>query len=185
MDRKINLLPEPRNCGNCRECCNGWLWGEVNGHYMYSGTPCFYTNETGCSIYEDRPRIPCKDFNCAWLLDKDIPEWFRPDITKIMLLADRNSGTGEDIIKENPKIKNKIVLISWLKTRYNKGELQRPHNLSHEEFLSEIDRVVENFGQYMIILNHYHIPIPNEQNIVFLKQQIDYSQDIFKKKISP
>ena len=76
-----------RQCGKCVACCSGELPGTVNGHSFYSGNPCHYLDmEKGCSIYENRPESPCREFSCEWLLQKnDIPLWMRPDLSGVIL----------------------------------------------------------------------------------------------------
>lgn len=75
-----------RSCGTCTKCCDGWLSGEVRGHSMYPGKPCFFvTIGVGCNDYENRPENPCKDFRCVWLVDDEIPESKRPDLSNIVV----------------------------------------------------------------------------------------------------
>ena len=33
----------------------------------------------------NRPKNPCKDYNCEWLKDTRIPEWFKPSESGILL----------------------------------------------------------------------------------------------------
>ena len=39
-----------RSCDGCTACCEGWLMGEAYGNKFYSGCPCYYKSENGCSI---------------------------------------------------------------------------------------------------------------------------------------
>lgn len=43
---------------------------------------CKFCN-AGCTIYNKRPE-PCKDFNCEWLVDENIPEELRPDKSHVI-----------------------------------------------------------------------------------------------------
>lgn len=76
-----------RACGECTECCQGWLFGTAHGKQFYSGRPCHFVSEYGCSIYNDRPQSPCKNFVCSWLDDENntFPEWMRPDKCGILM----------------------------------------------------------------------------------------------------
>jgi hypothetical protein len=72
--------PNKRECGNCSACCDGWLTGTVYGHEMKPGTPCHFVRQGGCSIYERRPELPCREFVCGWMKPNNpFPESFRPD----------------------------------------------------------------------------------------------------------
>ena len=72
-----------RNCGTCNECCMGWLEGEAYGHKFSPEIPCSFLSNNQCSIYSKRPEC-CKSFSCEWLLDKNLPNDFRPDFTKVI-----------------------------------------------------------------------------------------------------
>lgn len=52
---------------------------------MLSGRPCHFVSEHGCSIYKDRPKDPCVDYKCLWLVDTNIPEWIKPSISKVIV----------------------------------------------------------------------------------------------------
>jgi len=84
-----------RECGSCTECCQGWLHGEAHGHKFYSGVPCHFVGEKGCSIYENRPENPCKSFKCEWLINNNIPEWMKPDKCKVIIKSEDWLHEGE------------------------------------------------------------------------------------------
>ncbi len=47
---------------------------------MFAGQQCHFLNAGACSIYEERPQSPCRNFVCAWLMPgSPLPENFRPD----------------------------------------------------------------------------------------------------------
>jgi hypothetical protein len=85
MEKNLTLKVQ-RTCGNCTMCCQGWLQGEVYGYKFYQGLPCHFISCNGCSIYENRPENPCKNYSCAWLSDEEgfFPEWFIPEQSKII-----------------------------------------------------------------------------------------------------
>lgn len=77
-----------RQCGPCTACCDGWLEAEILGHRMFPGQPCHFRGESGCTIYEQRPRSPCKTFVCGYLaVQSPFPETFRPDLLKVVIVV--------------------------------------------------------------------------------------------------
>lgn len=78
-------LTSTRQCGDCNACCSGWLSGVVNGHNMCAGTPCFFLKENKCSIYANRPKDPCQDYHCEWLLNCDLPDWMQPNLSNVII----------------------------------------------------------------------------------------------------
>jgi hypothetical protein len=78
----------PRTCGSCTACCDGWLQIEVRGHQVRRGKPCPFSVEHQCSIYDERPQHPCREFICGWLTaTSPLPEWMRPDKSDMIMLA--------------------------------------------------------------------------------------------------
>lgn len=74
-----------RDCGTCTKCCEGYLSGAAHGFKFYYGKPCeFVVTGLGCTIYEDRPQHPCKNFKCHWITNIEVPEHFKPEISHIM-----------------------------------------------------------------------------------------------------
>ena len=76
----------PRSCNGCKKCCEGWLTGEAFGYSFYPGKPCKFIDRNGCSIYDVRPADPCKGFQCSWKVNKNIPEWLKPNVSGIMII---------------------------------------------------------------------------------------------------
>ena len=77
-----------RTCGSCTACCDGWLRIEVRGHQAFPGKPCHFRTDGGCSIYDERPQHPCREFVCGWLVaSSPLPDWMRPDKSNLILLA--------------------------------------------------------------------------------------------------
>lgn len=78
---------QPRSCGSCTACCDGWLRIEVAGHKVDRGHPCPFSSGHHCTIYEERPKDPCGAFTCGWLAaNSPLPEWMRPDQASMILL---------------------------------------------------------------------------------------------------
>ena len=77
-----------RSCGSCTACCDGWLQIEVRVHRSRPGSPCPFRAGHGCSIYEQRPAKPCREFVCGWLAGSSpLPDWMRPDKSDLIMLA--------------------------------------------------------------------------------------------------
>ena len=90
MNYQIDNIDIERSCGSCTKCCDGWLSGTVNGFDFGfindKRVPCNFVEEcSGCTIYENRPKNPCKKYNCEWLTNKDIPENFKPSISNVII----------------------------------------------------------------------------------------------------
>ena len=82
-----------RECGACTACCEGWAEGEIRGHRMFAGQEChFLAGGSGgtCTIYDERPQSPCRNFVCGWLLPgSPFPEHFRPDRLGVIIVPMR------------------------------------------------------------------------------------------------
>lgn len=78
----LSLGKNKRSCEGCTKCCEGWLPAEINGTMMYPGKPCdFVQVGVGCSIYKNRPKEPCKVFECSWKASDFVPMEFSPKST--------------------------------------------------------------------------------------------------------
>lgn len=78
---------DERRCGPCVGCCDGSLRIQVYGHEVRPGKPCPFCSGHNCTIYERRPRDPCQEFICGWLVrGSPLPEWMRPDKSGLVLL---------------------------------------------------------------------------------------------------
>lgn len=103
-----------RECGNCTACCEGWLEGEIYGYKMFRGRPCHFLGCDRCSIYEQRPEKPCRQFNCVWLVNADVPEWMKPELSKVIIkkceyevfVDSEGGGRATYILANDLKIKN-------------------------------------------------------------------------------
>lgn len=86
----MTLLPmvQPRSCNGCRFCCWAYGIGDLDKKPLKS---CIYECSSGCSVHST-PVQPkeCKDFNCPYILGKDI---HRPD-TFEALLKELGSSLG-------------------------------------------------------------------------------------------
>jgi hypothetical protein len=52
-----------------------------------AGPKCADCGEAGCRIYALRPKV-CRDFECEWLMSRDLPARFRPDRIGVLFMED-------------------------------------------------------------------------------------------------
>jgi hypothetical protein len=85
---------------------------------MYEHKPCHFMREGGCSIYDDRPKNPCKIFLCSWLIDdgSKFPDWLHPKLSNI-IIRERFWGENKEkifleIVECGVKIDSEILV--WL-----------------------------------------------------------------------
>jgi len=151
-----------RNCNGCTACCDGWLAGKVNEHYFYPGKKCYYVTENGCSIYDDRPENPCKNFRCGWIIDKEVPEWMKPSTIQAMIIFEQTN-------KEAP-----LETIAWFKRLYNQGKIKKGDNQSEEDFLIEIKETIKKYGKYLFLLNQEPI---SKNHVEYAKIKVNQVQN--------
>ncbi|MFZ2649673.1 MAG: hypothetical protein WA210_06160, partial [Burkholderiaceae bacterium] len=73
--------------------------GEIRGHRMYPGQACHFLVRGACSIYEERPQSPCRNFVCGWLMpNSPLPEEFRPDRVGVMVVPTHWRGAPAFIL---------------------------------------------------------------------------------------
>jgi hypothetical protein len=78
----LSLGKSERTCADCTKCCEGWLPANILGEEMFPGKPCqFVAPDVGCTIYKDRPKEPCKTFECSWRATDYVPLEFSPKNT--------------------------------------------------------------------------------------------------------
>ena len=57
---------------------------------MHPGQPCHYLAQGACTIYDERPQSPCRNFVCGWLMPGNpFPESFRPDRVGVIVVPMR------------------------------------------------------------------------------------------------
>lgn len=103
-----------KECGTCTKCCEGWLKGNIRGHEMYLGKPCFFLEiGKGCGDYVNRPENPCKGFECAWLDIEEMPDKFKPEITGVIAYLNPNNGNPSFFLEKAPN-SPKADFLSWI-----------------------------------------------------------------------
>ena len=107
-----DIETKQRPCGECTRCCEGWLRANIKGHKIYPGHACYFLGKN-CTIYKDRPASPCQTYNCEWKINKDFPEWMRPDISNVIVTGRIREGIEYSEVKETGKEISSTVL-NWL-----------------------------------------------------------------------
>jgi len=115
-DDVATAVPEPtRSCGGCTACCDGWLTGNIRGHDIAPGKPCFFRGEGGCTIYDERPVDPCQRFVCGWLLKgSPFPESFRPDKLGVIIMAKPWHGRFAYVLVPAGRVAG-AALLEWMR----------------------------------------------------------------------
>jgi hypothetical protein len=69
-----------------------------------------------CTIYDDRPVEPCQSYRCIWLIDNEIPEWMKPEKSKVILTARSWGENNSKIFLEASECGEKIdsSVLNWL-----------------------------------------------------------------------
>jgi SEC-C motif len=106
---------QPRRCGECTACCDGWVAGVIEGHEMKPGTPCHFRGDRCCTIYERRPQHPCRDFVCGWLQpDSPFPEGWRPDKIGVMVIPMKWRGRDAYVLRSAGRDPDEAML-AWMR----------------------------------------------------------------------
>jgi hypothetical protein len=79
-----------RECGACSLCCRVMGVPEVKQDHEWC--PHAKPGKGGCAIYASRP-ARCREFNCQWLMDNKIPDYWKPSKSKIVINIVVEHGT--------------------------------------------------------------------------------------------
>lgn len=110
----LPIVSNKRECGTCTKCCEGWLMGNVRGHEMYTGKPCFFVEQgVGCKDYDNRPKYPCVSFNCGWKEIVEMPEEFKPENSGVILQLSKEKNIEFIAIIKAP-LDPSIEMLSWM-----------------------------------------------------------------------
>lgn len=102
-----------RSCADCTKCCEGWLTAEIHGEQMYPGKPCqFCQPGVGCSSYDNRPKDPCKTFECMWKAVDDVPIEFKPSEVNAIISKQEINGIPYLVLQEAGE-KMRAEVVSW------------------------------------------------------------------------
>jgi hypothetical protein len=118
----MTLQKNEKVCGECTKCCDGWFSGNIQGHSFGSINgkiiPCNFVIEgNGCSIYENRPKSPCRNYKCEWLRNTEMPNNFRPDLSNVII---SRRGFSYYVVTKAGKDINQDV-IDWIENYCNKN----------------------------------------------------------------
>lgn len=128
MNKIIPIKSIDRSCDGCTACCEGWLQGNAYGYEFWPGRKCHFLGEKSCTIYEDRPYAPCQKFKCEWLINHDIPEWMKPNLSKVILRS--LTVNGFTYLKANEAgEKMDASVLSWLFSYLVDGKIK---NLTYQ-----------------------------------------------------
>lgn len=74
-----------RACDGCTLCCKVFAIPEFK---KPMGVWCPHVVKgRGCGIYEERPYV-CRATNCLWLANAEVPDYWKPDRSKMVLAGD-------------------------------------------------------------------------------------------------
>ena len=77
-----------KSCGPCTMCCKVL---EIEHFDKRAGTLCKHCSiGAGCKIYKKRPDV-CQDYECSWMMERDLPSTLRPDKVGTILMEDADS----------------------------------------------------------------------------------------------
>lgn len=88
-----------RNCQPCTACCEGHLelGDELAPNNANEG--CSHCVQNGCTIYADRPQVPCQTFECLWLTaNSPLPDWMRPDESRVIVTINRYKWNDHPVV---------------------------------------------------------------------------------------
>jgi uncharacterized protein len=86
--RAIMAAIPGKTCGACTMCCKVL---EIEQFQKPAGQWCSNCIRTGgCAIYAQRPAV-CRDFECQWITDRQLPATMRPDRIGTILMDDPDS----------------------------------------------------------------------------------------------
>jgi Fe-S-cluster containining protein len=100
------------------------LTSTIFGYHMGPGKPCKFTNpgKGGCTIYPYRPDDPCKHFKCLWNKDYTIPEAFKPNLSKVILVPRLIEDIPYTVVVEAGAPLS-IEVLDWVLRQFNEGKM--------------------------------------------------------------
>lgn len=67
----------------------------IDGVQVYPGSPCPHSTGNGCDDYSNRPKDPCDNFYCGWIIkDSPLPEWMKPSNGHVIVIFNKLSWNG-------------------------------------------------------------------------------------------
>ena len=111
----------------------------IGGVQVCPGHPCPHSTGQGCDDYKNRPKDPCDNFNCGWIIDgSPLPDWMKPSNSKVIVIFDKLRWNGLPVDLAVP-VGRRIPprALNWLKQFCEK----------HQRPLVYTEQIVEN-GQF-------------------------------------
>ena len=89
IGRHFASMQYSRECGGCLMCCKFY---KIPALDKPAGNLCVHCAPAqGCTIYGSRPD-QCRELYCRWIKDADIPDYWKPDRTRIILTTFPGNG---------------------------------------------------------------------------------------------
>lgn len=137
-----------RPCAGCTKCCEGWLYAKI---YDFEISPtegsCKFLSKHGCGIYPVREPL-CKNFQCEWKENSNIPEYMKPDKSNVIILTKK---LGEFIYRRlvtaGTPIKDYVY--TWAEEEATKGRHSVVYsNLGELLVISKDQNFIDRFLEY-------------------------------------
>jgi hypothetical protein len=67
----------------------------IGGVDVYPGRPCPHSTGQGCDDYGNRPKDPCINFSCGWIIENSpLPDWMKPSDAKVIVIFNKLEWQG-------------------------------------------------------------------------------------------
>ena len=183
MEENERIVVDTRSCGTCTKCCEGYVSGSVRGIPFFKGSPCHFVSiGKGCSIYEDRPKQPCKSYSCFWLNNEDLPEWLKPSEVNAMISEryTKNNIHFLELIEAGETLRSDVL--SWLINYCNKNDFNlfwevngKKNYMGSDDFLREFD---ESGPSGFDVMKNYKHSADTYKALKFFEKEILDSEPI-------
>jgi hypothetical protein len=80
----------------------------------------FVKSGKGCGVYADRPKDPCRDFRCQYLVDETVPEEMKPSNSNVILTVEEIVPGLEYIIALEAGGSLEGDNLKWVRSLYDK-----------------------------------------------------------------
>ena len=109
-------VAEGKSCEGCVSCCDGNLYANIFGYEMGGTTKrsCHLLDHENkkCGFYRDRPQL-CRDFQCEWLVNGDMPPELKPSIVDNVVVRYEAEGIPYLYISHKYDAPNQNLL-NWM-----------------------------------------------------------------------
>jgi len=137
-----------RPCSGCTKCCEGWLYAKI---YDFEISPtegsCKFLGKHGCGIYPVRETL-CKNFQCEWKENSQIPEYMKPDKSNVIILTKRlEKFVYRRLVTAGTPIKDYVY--TWVEEEATKGRHSVVYsNLGELLVISKDQNFIDRFLEY-------------------------------------